>query len=550
MWSEIKRELDNWNNLTDDQRIETVLVIFAVATIVDDERLLSTAIQKAPELEDEFGILLSGNGDTERIGNSTEENDVVSQWNEFCEKLKILAAEATGTPPKVDNLVPIKFTVGELDKMEQAVRDHLANISLERLISHIDEIINKRASEEAFLWLDDTVRKQLSTQWLEAGQSLSPDQIKEEFKRLEQDIPDAFEHVCNLATSLSEVTQNRDNLRLEKPSNFNLRFSREEEIYEQEGELLRLKREQNNARIELLSKLSPFGETFKPNHERLVSPPNEHTPTPAEEAPPSEKSDIDERQLVDQAKDNDLKNVSDAVDGIGPDDQPILTADEHTEDNLESDSRPRETVTTKSTQGVDIRKSQSDSAADDRLELARTRVIDALLETPPRFAYVVQVGRLVNRLSLNSDLPSVELFEAMLLSDNLELPDSVSAFELKRVFGQFPPLEIITDGPNCDLYAMLLLAGTLRPTLLVRQSDALAFLTAIKPSERLENLYQLTNDIITGCEKLQGVRVDSSILRGVGSKADWQSKHEQLGVGCRRMEKAGIVQNNQICSCN
>ena len=523
VWSDVKRELDNWDNLTDDERTETVLIIFAVATIVDDERLLTTAIQKVPELEDEFGILLSSNGATDGTDNSTEENDVVSQWNEFCDKLKILADEASGNPPKVDNLAPIKFTVGELVEMEQAVRNHLANISLERLISRVDEIISERALEEAFLWLDDTVRKQLSTQWQEAGQSLSPAQIKGEFKRLEQDIPSAFERVRNLATSLSEVTQNRDNLRLEEPSNFNLHYSWEEKLYEKEEEVLRIRREQNVARIELLSKLSPLGETFKLDHVRIGSPPNEQTPTPTEEAPLVEKSDKDDKQLVDEARDTDLENVSDVVDGIGPDDQPILT-----EDELESDSKPRETVTTKSTLGVDNRKSQSDAAADSRLKLAKKRVIDALLETPPRFAYVVQVGRLINRLSLNNDLPSVELFEAMLLSDNLELPDSVSAFELERVFGRFPPLEKFTDGPRRDLYAMLLLAGTLRPTLLAPQSGALAFLAAIKPSERLETVYQLKNEIITGCEKLQGVRVDSSILRGVGSKADWQSKHEQL----------------------
>ena len=533
VWSEVKRYLDNWDNLTDDERTQTTLVTFAVATIVNDDRILSAAIQKAPQLEIEFSSLLDDSSDTERVDDPVEEKEIVSQWNAFCESLEMLAAEAAGSPPKVDTLAQIKFTVGELDKMEQSVRDHLATISLESLISRVEEHINDLAVEESFLWLDDTVRKQLKTRWLEVGQSLSLDQIKEEFERLEKKVPNVFKHVHNLATTLSEITQQCDNLRLEEPSNFSLRFTWEKKLYKQEEEQLRIRRKQTNAQIELLSELSPLGESFKPDHDEIVSPPSVETPTPVEEAPLSEKSDINEKNLDVIAAEIKGEDVSvEEIDDVEPIDQPRNTGDAHKEENLENDSKPQKPTTTTSTEGIDIGLRESDGEADTRLNLARTRVIDALLKSPPRLAYVVQVGRLINRLSLNSDLPPVELFEAMLLSDYLMFRDADVAYELKlalqQVLEQFSSPEKITDGPNRDLYVMLVLASTMRPALLSPQSGALAFINALKPSERLSDVYQLINVIIEGCEKLQGVRIDSSILRGADSKTVWQAKRDQL----------------------
>ena len=520
VWSQVKKDLENWDNLSSDERTRTTLSTFALATIINDDRILSTAIQKAPELENEFNSVLCSSNDKEGDDDPIEEKDVVSQWNDFCETLGLLAAEAIGPPPKVDTLAQIKFTVGELGKIEQSVRDRLATISSERLISRVEELINELTVEEAFLWVDDTVRNQLNTRWLEVGQSLSLEQIKEEFKRLGEEVPNASKHVHNLATTLSEVTQQLDRLREEEPSNFNLRYSWEEKLNEQEEKLPRLRREQSKARVELLSKLSPLGETFKLDQNRIESPSSGGAPIPVEEVPFSEELDIDERHHTEQAEEIEIEDVSvedlDEIDHVG---QPK---------NLENSSERQKPLTLTSTQRIDIGKPKGGSVADSRLELARTRVIDALLESPPRFAYVVQVGRLINRLSLNTDLPPVELFEAMLLSDRLQLRDAAVARELKQVFEQFSSPEKITHGSNRDLYVMFVLAGTMRPALLAPQSGALTILKELNPSERLGAVYQLAKVIIKGSEKLQGVRIDSSILRGADSKADWETKREQL----------------------
>ena len=138
--------------------------------------------------------------------------------------------------------------------------------------------------------------------------------------------------------------------------------------------------------------------------------------------------------------------------------------------------------------------------------------------------------RLIDRRGLINNLPPIVLLEAALLSDRLCLPDAAVAAELSRVLENFPPPEQFATGPNRDVYVMLALAGTLRPALLASQSGALAFLTALKPSERLGAVYRLAQAVAEESQRLQGVRVDSTILWGAGSEVAWEDERERLNI--------------------
>ena len=533
VWLEVQEDLDRWDNLDDIERIQTTLVIFAVATLVNDERILHTAIRKVPELENEFRNVLIGNNDIENVDERAEEKDSISQWNDFCTHLGMLATGAAGPSPNVDTLEQIKDIVVELDKIEQSVRDQLLATSFEHLLTRVQQLMNELITKKEFRWMDGGVCKQLLDRWQEAGKLLSPDQVKEELKRIEEELPKVSELVRELSISVSDAIQGRDDLQAEEPAGFNQRYIWDEKLDRMNAEVLRLRGEQRNVHIELLSTLTPFGEAFTSDHDGIAASPNDHEPDLTEADVPLEPVDINDKQPED---------ISDTDSDVDPSEQSPTAGDICQEDNPERDTKAIEAEIDKTSesQKIDIEQPESDSIADSRIELARIRVADALLESPPRIAYVVQISRLLNRLGLNTDLPPVELYESMLLSDHLQSPDAAVAFQLKQVFEQFPTLEEFTGSPNRDLFVMLILAGTIRPTLLAPQSGALAFLTdikPIKPSERLGAVYQLAKVIIEGGEKLQGVRIDSSILRGADSKTDWENKCEQLKLDVGEWKK-------------
>lgn len=529
VWSNVRKDLDNWKVLNEEERRQTTLVTFAVATIVDDERILHTAILKAPELDIEFSDVLSASGNSARVEDSNEDKELLSNWNEFCEQLRKLAVEANSSPPKVDTLEEITFAVEELKKMEQSVRNYLSSCSFERLNSHVDEILNELVVEQSFSWLDDMVLNQLKTRWQEVGKSLSLEQVKLELDRLDEEVPVTSKHVQDFGTTLSEAIQLRERLREEEPSNFVLRHSWEDKITEQEEKIPRLRRELRQARVKLLSQLSPLGETFAPDSEEVETPTSTDIPEHVKESTSSQMSDINREHLTEKVEEINIADVSIAtVDEADSIEQSTVTRDEHSDQSNENDTNQMESIPSPSPQGTSIAKPENGSATDIVSDIALSRVSEAMCESPPRLAYIVQVGRLVKSLDINSCLPPIELFEAILFSDHLRYRDATVALKLTEVFEQFPLLEKFTNASNRDIYVMLVLAGTIRPALLAPQSGALAYLATLKPSDRLGAVYQLIKAIKDGSQKLQGVRLDTSVLMGADSETVWDARRKQL----------------------
>ena len=267
----------------------------------------------------------------------------------------------------------------------------------------------------------------------------------------------------------------------------------------------------------------------------MHSPLNVYVPESAEKSIVPTTPTTDVAQPTKQAGEIEISDVPKAAtreaDSIGENSTPKLIPEaEHVEQIDDGEFKPVESLAPSSPDEVEQPESKGDAAADPHSVLALARIIDALLESPPRIAYSVQVARLIDRRGLINNLPPIVLLEAALLSDRLCLPDAAVAAELSRVLENFPPPEQFATGPNRDVYVMLALAGTLRPALLASQSGALAFLTALKPSERLGAVYRLAQAVAEESQRLQGVRVDSTILWGAGSEVAWEDERERLNI--------------------
>ena len=527
VWSDVREKLDNWNSLNEDERRTVTLVTFAVASVVDDKRLLRTATLKVPDLEIEFSDVLSGNGDSENVEDSIEDKKLLSDWNEFCEQLRILAVEANSSPPKVDTLEQISFTVDELKKMAQSVRDYLSSSSLENLLSHVDQILDELVEAESFSWLDDMVCNQLKSRWHEMGPSLSMEQVKLELNRLDNEIPITSKQARDLDTTLSEAIRLRDSLRDEEPTKFVQRHSWEDKLTEQEEKIPDLRRKLRQARDKLLSQLLPLGETFKPDHDEGEPHADEDTQKLVKEADSLQVSDLNGEHRTEDVKEIEKAKVSNTDESVSID-QSQIVRDAYSEQTDENGDKQIESVPAPLPQSDSVVTPENDSATDMVAILALDRISEALCESQPRLAYVVQVGRLIKSLNINSCLPPVEIFEAMLFSDHLQFRDAAVALKLTEVFEQFPAVEKFSDASDRDLYVMLVLAGTIRAALLAPQSGALAYLTTLKPSDRLGAVYRLIKAIIDESQKLQGVRLDSSVLMGADSETVWETKRKQL----------------------
>ena len=520
-WSDVRKDLDSWGALEDEQRRQTALTAFAVATIVDDERVLRVAVERVSELNREFGDVLDeddADSETVTFPATGDEDDVLSRWDKLCESLQTLAVSSAGPPPVVDALDEIAQVVEDLKSLVPSVQGHLEKSSFNNLMLRIKGLFGELEADPAFSWLDNSLREQLDARWQKEKQSLSPVQVREEFERLDKKFPYAVKEVRTIAANLSVVTHQINSQRAAEPADFFARHTWEEKIDELEAQIHSLRQKQRQAKVTLLDLLSPLGKAFDPSPDDSISPPI--STEPAGESPIPPKSVVDGKQPTKSDEGIEAPDAPGAVtDG----------EDGRTEPSDESEDKRSEPHTSLRPSEIEYRESESDTAADSLAARARTQMAKALIESPPRIAYTVQVGRLLDRLEIpNANQPPVALFEAALLSDRLCLPDGNVANELRQVLERFPPPKQFAEGPDRDLYVLLALAGALRPVLLVPQSGAWALLTALKPSERLEAVYRFASGIAEKCQKLQGVRIDSTVLRGAGSEAVWEKERRAL----------------------
>ena len=469
VWSDVRKDLDGWEALEDEKRRQTALAAFAVASIVDDQRILRVAVDKVPELNAEFGDVLNVdavNSETSDSPAKEENEEVLSRWEKLCESLQKLAARSAGPPPAVDALGEIAQVVQDLKSIAPSVQGHLEKSSFKNVMLHLKGIFGELEADPIFSWLNKRLREQLDAQWQQKQRSLSPVQVREEFQRLDEKVPDAVEEVRTIATNLQGAASRIDSLRATEPDEFFARHSWEEKLDELEAQIPSLRRKQRQAERTLLHLLSPLGKKFDPIPDDSSSKPI--STVPAGEPPIPPKQGVDEEPPTEAGEEIEVPDVRVVTtDSAEPAKQEQEREDGQTEPGDESEDKPSKPYAPLPPSESDDLESESDTAADSLAARARVRMAEALIESPPRIAYTVQVGRLLNRLEPSiENQPPVELFEAALLSDRLCLPDGNLANSLKQVFERFPPPEQFAAGPDRDLYVVMALAAALRPALL------------------------------------------------------------------------------------
>ncbi len=551
-WASIRERLnsDSWESLNAAERASITMVAFAVATIVDDERLLRAAIGDVRDLAPELGHLLNG----KPVRAHAAPEPVFHRWSQLCESLRSLSERAAGSPPVVELLVDIKDVVDQLSAIEQQVREYTAPFLLDHLLSRVNAFLGELEGDPAFSWFGATDRTRILATWEDLQDSLSLDRLREELDRLNEMVPRAVDDIHHLAAKLSTAEAHRVSFSMEDPADLSSAHSWEVELEDLDKTIHALRREQHQARLGLLSQLSPFGRTFKIDPPDSTSSPTPHSLAPSPVSQPTASNSPSEplprtsKAQPTKSEDTIPQTSDEVVDGRGDSQEAnagSVAIVSSPDDSPRDDQPPSKGSSPSGTseiepQPVDARalpqsdppkpSSETVPKAHPLARSAVDHIAQALLASPPRLAYAVQVNRLTDHLGILPATPPPVLLQAALLADQLTQPDAAIASELSKLMRRFPTPQSFAAAGQCvrDLHVMLALAATLRPTLLSPQTGAWALLSELKPSEKLTKVYELANQIAAATEKLQKVRIDSTVLRGVSSDAAWQAEYDQL----------------------
>ena len=403
-------------------------------------------------------------------------------------------------------------------------------------------------------WLGEAERSVVRSEWEKVRASLSSAKIRKEIDRLPGDIPEVVNRIRGIERDLASLSVRRNSMSQETPTDLLSRNRREEELDEIEEEAIVLRRARRGAHAACLRQLAPSGGDTEPVLEEQSSNATGEAAQTDEEATGEDDGPADSGMQPDGSG----LGPDDADGGSGPTESSHVDKEPERLDQdpeLENvDARDESDVAKTAGPSVDeppaagtLSVSASDGGeldddvgavfdVDEALTKASgERLSGSLLASPPRLAFALQLVKLVDRAMIGGVALPAPFLEAALLSDHLSVPDGALSGKLTRAIAMFPAPERFVE--ECDMKrdvsVMLALSGILRASLLSPQTGAWTVLAALKPSDRLRSVYEYCSGVAGSTRKLQGVRVDSVVLKSVASRASWDHEYGEL---CEEIE--------------
>ena len=543
-WPALHRNIAEWDDLPDDRREATLLAVFAVATVLDDLRLLQAVARDVDALADEFATLLSDQPEDERTGADdprTGEEYTIHQWQETCDAVAAVA-RTLGADPLRPELLP----------------EHLNDLSrhvntLTDLCAPVTEALNRAAPEKLLHSVDDTVAKlaegadspiapwtdQIAAQWRSAyplPADFDVESLRADVERLEAELPDALAAWRTAKHRRAEVERRHDEARqrAEYEDDPLKRLNAEDQEAELQQQLGRAVQEIRTARGHVFQIVAPADQVFDPHRHRPAEDPA--TPEPQEPPEPAPKTTAettaDDEAETDETDDTDDTQTAEA------DEAETAEAD----DSAAEDPAPPTDPALPAGPPVP----PEPPLADRRETSAVDGLWGALGAGRPGIAY--HIARLSAERGYATVAPTLaDVIAASMLAPHVHSPDSESARDLRPILERIDPTALLHDErpqPERDALSLLLFSAALRPALFAPPTGAPSLLRAVSLSDGLKPVYDLAARVAEHADRLLGARIHASMFRS-SQTGTWQQQFDAL-TGRVRAWHAGADSKRNI----
>ena len=202
----ICERLEGWTSLTGDERNETILQVFCLATLLDNGGLIDDACAAVPELADEFQeLLLRPDG-----AGSPAQGNAGNEWRSACLKLAELASRAATGPGAEAALCAVRQATAALELLD-------ARTVLHELKSALGSFLEEVERDPSCSAIDDEQLDDLRGRWIDVhGGGTSA--VRAELRRLRRTFRAALATVRKLARRHEKTEGELTTLRQEAPT--------------------------------------------------------------------------------------------------------------------------------------------------------------------------------------------------------------------------------------------------------------------------------------------------------------------------------------------
>ena len=528
VWPKLRQDIDEWSTLPEDRQDAVELALFAVATVLDNVRVLQWASSRVGALRDEFALFLQD----ELL---LTDDDVIRKWKETCESIAATAKDLGADPPRPTLLPDLDRHVRVLAELRDPLARFLERTALEPLFQRVHDLLAQLVQKYDPSPLT-RLTEQIGAHWRLA---YTPDTnhdtkaLSADVEGLRRDLEEALADWDSRRRSKGALEEKltETQRRAESASDPVERLRYENECVGFQGELHQAAEAAKDARDRVFHAAGAAGGHFDPLRDYLrreneltepdngrdqLGPPDDSTTkvTPTEPSEPTAPDDGRDRP------------------GLRDDSTTKATATEPSEPAEPHNERDRPGPPDDSTARATATEPSEPTAPDNGRDQPDDSTTTA---TPPaiwtalrsaRFGIAYHIARLLPADgSTDASIPLPNLIAASALAPYVTSPDDPFAQALRPFLDTLDPAAHLQDSTqrsqDRDAVNLLLFSATLRPTLLAPSTAAAALLRAVHMSGGLEPVYSLATEVADHADRLQGIRLHAPLFRPRLNGSTW-----------------------------
>lgn len=550
----IRSDILNWRELEPEQREIVALAAFAVATILDDSRLLFWSAEKVDHLATEFSSLIDDSF-TSTVDEPESEQppdvparreNVAQTFRNACKDLAEIALKLRYDPLDRQLFQDLSRRYNEIrDLRERAVSELVAN-QIANLLTEVKETILSQATNVP--WLAGEADKILVS-WTEKYPIDNPDleTLSTDVERVKHDLPGAI----NAWHSAIRTTQTmvRDLRDVEVAGDLAAQIRANRRVEELSTAIAAAKRREINAIRHALQLASPYGQgrvitSFAQSEEESLSNKNaesteddndvdtpdehgapiHHQPDPSLTKPDTVSSSDVHEALVQETTATDATTTSTATD----------SRPEHVAgyDITRNDNRIADTQSCLSEKPT-IPQPEIEESLDPSFSALAHPVWQAIAHHLPGIAY--HIVRLTPLEQRDPTFPPANLVAASAVANSINAPNDKIVETLTDYLTEIHSDDMKRDNEHIrDALHLLLLSATLRPALFAPSTGGLTKLRHLELSSAFSSVYELAEVVANHAESLQAISLDVTRVRGALSNTAWKYRVDQHLEGVKQ----------------
>ena len=530
----VHADLRDWTALEDERRQSTLLAAFAIASLLDDARLLHWAAQRDESLAAEFQFakeerVAGAEGRRDSVedagsdGESTSDadDDPAAVLRDACERLSVAAGELGDAFPSSDLFDQIEHWAAEVERLREPVLSATAAQDAEAQIAAHEDFL--RSQSERASWLAAGIND-ICLRWREAYPLSDAETVSALGADIERSQRATTEHLEKWVQAAAKASESRSLLEAANRSleaakdNLAAQMSAQKERNVHTASLASAQSLETEAQQGVLDAASPLG---KYNETPSAAPESSTAPAPGglDSAPNDEDSQA-------QSTPAEAPDARTPVEAEKPPRPEPATASPPPK-SVKSDAVDTETEGVVAAVVTDGRPEVSEpkEAADADSDPHEDAMWRALRNGRGGVAY--QIARAMTQVGApEPPYPASDLIACVVLGRAISGPEdrAVQKFSghAEAVLGALP-FEA-DDFDTKDALNLLLFSGAVRPSLFAPMTGAISMLQGVEMSSgELAPVSQLTRSIT---QHLQGLHLDLDQVSAILDGTVWEDRLE------------------------